>query len=381
MKKWIVCILGIVLTGCVSSSKNTDSGVIVLDGTNVTDKTRENFDLSAWVKDWDFAVLEQNDSCQLSKIRQIKIVGEDVFVVNVEELRSDIYRFTTAGQFRNRIGRPVSGYGFVTNTVIDSLNRKIYLLDIFESSVHLYDYEGEYLRSYRPYPLLQYVADAVCLGDNEILGYYGITRDHRLAYFTADSLLLVKDTLSYYEVGSGNPGVFNFSQNAISHYDGRVLLIRPFCDTIFEYRDRCLRPAFITETGASLPVGYQLENVPDCIGVKSELEAKGYFPKSGIFETDSHIWVGGGANRLMYDKQEGRGIYFRDSLCCHPDVFPPLDFIGRKGEFLVALASGGEILEIREAMKRQGMEPDGKLKELFGKVGEEDYVLFFYLFG
>ncbi len=377
MKKMIVCILGMVLMAC-TSSKNVE--VTVLDETNMEDKTQEDFDLSACVKDWDFAVLEQNDSCLLSGIRQIKIVGEDVFVVNIEGLQSDIYRFTTDGKLQNRLGRQGSGYDFVINVMIDSTNRKVCLLDIFEHSIHQYGYKGNYLRSYKPYPQLHYIADAFYLADNEILGYYGITRDYKMAYFMADSLLLLKDTLSFYQVSSDNPGVFNFSSNAVSHYNSRTLLIHPFCDTIYEYRDHCLRPVFVTKIGASLPENYRFEHFPNCLKVKEQLEKQGYCSKTGIFETESHIWIGCGRNRLMYDKRKNEGVYFKDSMHYHSDIYPPIDFIGRKGEYLVTLVSGEEILEAREAMMEQKMMPEGRLKELFERIEGKERVLFFYSF-
>ena len=41
--------------------------------------TNRKFDLSAQVRDWDYVVLEQNDSCCLTNISRLKIVGDDVF--------------------------------------------------------------------------------------------------------------------------------------------------------------------------------------------------------------------------------------------------------------------------------------------------------------
>ena len=379
MKKMIVCIIGTVLIAC-ASSKDTDSGAIILDKTNITDKTQGDFDLSALVKDWDFVVPEQNDVCALTRISQIKISGNDIFVVNVEGTQSDIYHFTSDGKFCNRVGQQGIGYDFVINILVDSVNRKVCLLDIFERSIHHYDYNGNYQRSYKPYPSLQYVADVFCLGDNEILGYYGICQDHHLAYFSADSLLNMEDTLSYYQVSFDSPGVLNFSKHAVSSYGGRTLLIQPFCDTIFEYQNSKLWPVFITKVGASLPENYKLKNHPDCVKTKDQLEKEGYYSKSGIFETNSHIWIGYGKNRLMYNKDNNAGVYFTDSMHCHAEVFPPLDFIGRKKEALVTLVSDKEVRHVKEMMIKQGIKPTGKLKELFEIAEGEPYVLCFYTF-
>lgn len=376
MKRVFICFIGILSWACFST---IESETVVWSAANMMDKTHEDFDLSTFVRNWDFSILEQNDSCQLSKVGRIKIMGDDVFIVNIDGIQSDIYRFTSSGQFKNQIGKQGNGYDFVTNILIDSVNRRVCLQDIFERSIHFYDYEGNYLRSYKPYPHLHDMADVFYVNDNEVLGYYGITQKQNLAFFVADSLLLLSDSLSFYSIVSDSPGVLNFSKNAVSHYGKRTLLIHPFCDTIFEYRNRRLYPAFITQIGASLPEKYGLEN-KDCIWVKNDLERQGYYSKSSIFETGSHIWIGCGKNRLMFNKETNSGVYFKDSLHYHADVFPPLNFIGRKGEWLVTFVRGEEILRVKTSMSQLGIVPKGRLKALFECVDSEQYVLCFYTF-
>ena len=91
MKFYVLLLLAIYVVGCVGKPEKA----YLLDSTNIEDMTNRKFDLSAQVRDWDYVVLEQNDSCCLTNISRLKIVGDDVFVVNVEAMQSDIYRFST----------------------------------------------------------------------------------------------------------------------------------------------------------------------------------------------------------------------------------------------------------------------------------------------
>ena len=71
----------------------------MLDSTNIEDMTNHKFDLSAQVRDWDYVVLEQNDSCWLTNISRLRLSVMMFFVVNVEAMQSDIYRFSIDGKF------------------------------------------------------------------------------------------------------------------------------------------------------------------------------------------------------------------------------------------------------------------------------------------
>ena len=82
MKFYVLLLLAIYVVGCVGKPEKA----YLLDSTNIEDMTNRKFDLSAQVRDWDYVVLEQNDSCCLTNISRLKIVGDDVFVVNVEAI-------------------------------------------------------------------------------------------------------------------------------------------------------------------------------------------------------------------------------------------------------------------------------------------------------
>ena len=128
MKFYVLLLLAIYVVGCVGKPEKA----YLLDSTNIEDMTNRKFDLSAQVRDWDYVVLEQNDSCCLTNISRLKIVGDDVFVVNVEAMQSDIYRFSIDGKFLNKIGQQGRDFGLVTNVVVDTFKNRVCLLDIID---------------------------------------------------------------------------------------------------------------------------------------------------------------------------------------------------------------------------------------------------------
>ena len=155
MKFYVLLLLAIYVVGCVGKPEKA----YLLDSTNIEDMTNRKFDLSAQVRDWDYVVLEQNDSCCLTNISRLKIVGDDVFVVNVEAMQSDIYRFSIDGKFLNKIGQQGRDFGLVTNVVVDTFNNRVCLLDIIDRCVYLYDYDGKRVNGKIACPWVGWVMD------------------------------------------------------------------------------------------------------------------------------------------------------------------------------------------------------------------------------
>ena len=352
---------------------------IILDEHNMEDLTGTDFDLSTQVREWDFIVLEQHDSCRLTNIARIRIASDDLFVVNVEGTRSNLYRYGSNGQLLNRIALQDRDYGFINNVWVDSARRQVYLPDLVDQTLRIYSYEGDSIAQYDRYLGLEFIADAIPTPEG-IMGYFGFTRKRRMAFFKADSLLRNIKGLTAYRATCDYPGSLNFSQNAISTYEGRTLFIQPFCDTLYTYTKGRIAPAYVTRTGASLPSKFEFTADADCVNLKQELEEQGYYSKTGIFETPTHLWIGCGSNRMVFDKRTSQGIYFRDQIIYHPDIFPPLDFIGCAGDRLAVLCSYREIEALRTGMASQQVEPTGKLKELFDQTSEGDQVVIFYVF-
>lgn len=376
MKFYVLLLLAIYVVGCVGKPEKA----YLLDSTNIEDMTNRKFDLSAQVRDWDYVVLEQNDSCCLTNIGRLKIVGDDVFVVNVEAMQSDIYRFSIDGKFLNKIGQQGRDFGLVTNVVVDTFNNRVCLLDIIDRCVYLYDYDGKRVNGKIACPWVGWVMDAVACSKDEFIGYYGFNKNNHVGYFRMDSLFTMRDTLSYYPVSSEFAGVLNFSMHAMDAYDGNMLLIQPFSDTIFHYQNSSLMPAYVTKSAPSTSTNIKMERYMDCTWLKEKLEAAGYYSKTSIFETKNHLWVGYGPNRLMFDKRIEKGVYFKDEIFYNSCVFPPLNFMERRGEQLMCHVKSKDIQALKEGMERSGMEAKGKLKKLFELEGDDLQILIFYEF-
>ena len=356
-----------------------ESTAIILDEHNMTDRTGIDFDLSAQVLKWDFILLEQNDSCRLTDIARIRFADDNIFVVNIEGMRSDLYRYDTEGRLLNRIARQGRDYGFINNVWVDKSQQRVYLPDLADKALCIYRYNGDSVARYERCLDVEFIADAI-VDDSGILGYFGITPKRRTAFFKADSNLRNAVRLSGSRTTSGYSGVINFSQHAISTHDGRTLFIQPFCDTLYTYAEGRITPAYVTRTGASLPPEFDFPASADCTILKQELEDGGYYSKTGIFETSTHLWIGCGPNRMQFNKRTSQGIYFQDRIVYHPDIFPPLDFIGCSGERLAVLCRYREIEALRAGMAAQGITPTGKLEKLFEQVSPGDWAVLFYTF-
>ena len=303
MKKQIFATCFILLSVACTPKQTTESTAIILDERNMTDHTGTDFDLSAQVLKWDFILLEQNDSCRLTDIARIRFADDDIFVVNVEGIRSDLYRYDAEGRLLNRIARQNRDYGFINNVWVDKSRQRVYLPDLADKALRIYRYDGDSVSRYERYLDVEFIADAI-VDDDGILGYFGITPKRRTAFFKADSILRNSVRLSGSRTTSGYSGVINFSQHAISTYAGRTLFIQPFCDTLYAYAEGRITPAYITRTGASLPPEFDFPAGADCTMLKQELEERGYYSKTGIFETSPTS--GSGAVPIVCCSTSGR---------------------------------------------------------------------------
>ena len=174
MKKQIFATCFILLSVACTPKQTTESTAIILDERNMTDHTGTDFDLSAQVLKWDFILLEQNDSCRLTDIARIRFADDDIFVVNVEGIRSDLYRYDAEGRLLNRIARQNRDYGFINNVWVDKSRQRVYLPDLADKALRIYRYDGDSVSRYERYLDVEFIADAI-VDDDGILGYFGIT--------------------------------------------------------------------------------------------------------------------------------------------------------------------------------------------------------------
>ena len=108
MKKQFFAACFVLLSAACASEQTTESTAIILDEHNMTDHTGTDFDLSAQVLKWDFILLEQNDSCRLTDIARIRFADDDIFVVNIEGVRSCLLYTSPSPRDRTRSRMPSS---------------------------------------------------------------------------------------------------------------------------------------------------------------------------------------------------------------------------------------------------------------------------------
>ena len=81
---------------------------------------------------------------------------------------------------------------------------------------------------------------------------------------------------------------------------------------------------------------------------------KGYFSKDEIYETKNWFVITYETGKLMYNKKTEKAFYMPKNVAMRGDMIYPDDLWGESGEKLVAVYTPGELLAMKDKMKRKG---------------------------
>ncbi len=144
MKKFFLfCSTIIIVTNLISLQSFCQPKYLINLAENLTNKGQIN--LSTIAESIEYIPLETYPDCILDQDYTIKLTDEYIFVDDFK----NIYRFTRNGKFLNKIGKQGKGPGEYVRLVgfeIDDSKKEVFLLDLIEHKVLVYNYDGAYLR-------------------------------------------------------------------------------------------------------------------------------------------------------------------------------------------------------------------------------------------
>lgn len=131
-------------------------------------KDKQTYPLSTISECIEYIPLEKTDKCIIEDIYNPFVTSTDIIVFDFKMC----YRFDREGRFLNQIGKVGRGPEEVVRPMgmaVDSLNRWVYLLDTGSERLVKYNYEGIYIKSYKPgfssMNLLLHKSNIILLGD------------------------------------------------------------------------------------------------------------------------------------------------------------------------------------------------------------------------
>ena len=152
MKKAILFLFILSFSGCVKGNKNINNKieknaqieVIDLAG-QLNKKVTAEHSLSDAAVALDIVLLEMNDATLLSRINNIVVTSDNIFVC---DSKVGVCRFDRKGKFLNKISKKGSGpgeYMYINKVQVDESNRYVYLYDYGLNCIFKYDFEGSFL--------------------------------------------------------------------------------------------------------------------------------------------------------------------------------------------------------------------------------------------
>jgi hypothetical protein len=147
MKKLTIIILGVIIISCNSKKEAPITSIIKVSPSYINNQTE---DYEKFIKKVTFIPLETDPQCLISKIDQLYIGSDGIFVL--DGMQKDIFRFSLDGKFINRIGTTGRGPGEFLNPVHFVVNEKqnvILINDRRQMKILKYSLDGKFIDEIR----------------------------------------------------------------------------------------------------------------------------------------------------------------------------------------------------------------------------------------
>jgi hypothetical protein len=265
------------MLGC----KNNNYDDVYIDLKSIIN-TEKSINLSALADSISYIQLETSDDCLLPEnIAIIHMDSTDVFVVD----NKCIYRFSSNGTFKNRIGRIGGGpeeYPQLLFTIVDPVNKLIFILT-HNNVLFFYNYDGHFIKKIK---LQGEIKSIDILNNNEIVCTSCDYENGFSAYLLScdydgnllNKYLLEKDDHSYQRT---------MHTSSISYSFHHALRIKsPHNDTIFQYNNNGISKHKVLSLGKYSPTRELVEDV----NRKHELYAN-YVQILAITESDNYLFL------------------------------------------------------------------------------------------
>jgi len=180
--------------------------------------------------------LETGKEFLISKISQLHITDSDIFIL--DEVQSQLFRFSAEGKFKNRIGRKGKGPGEYLNPTyffVDENQKKIKICDRRQKKIIIYDFAGKYIKELCTSLYFDVFFNDVNEGYWAFIDDYGnsINESEKLNFIKIDSIGKSCDQILGIE--KYNTQISNFSHISNHKIGNSVSFVLPFKNNIYSF--------------------------------------------------------------------------------------------------------------------------------------------------
>lgn len=246
--------------------------------------------------------LETLDSCLIKGIQKC-IETKDFFFISSD---GKLYKFTVAGKFLRLIGNIGQGpeeYVGVKDFQINEIDSILYIMDYFGRKMIKYDFDGNFLSSFRLPD--DYAVTSFCLNEGRVVFLASTNSvNPQITLYDEDNSSPVKISRQEREMekGEGFMGdVYPYEK------DGKTFLYHYFNDTVYVLEQDQLQPAYYIKTGKRTFEYEELNVFKEIPCTQSRIQL------SGLDETSRYVFIfyavthfkGNSRTNVMslYDKQ------------------------------------------------------------------------------
>ncbi|HLO58621.1 MAG TPA: 6-bladed beta-propeller [Bacteroidales bacterium] len=344
MNNFFTLIFLILIAGC---SRRQDDSLLVID----TEETKPGeMKLSQMFQKEGMVILETNDSCLISNIRQVIKVKDNLFILSSHDIDNEILKFNTDGKYIGRIGRIGHGpgeYSQLRDLTVDTLNNR--LIAGSDNGIIVYNFDGTLINKFS-FKTPEIIEDLAWI-DNSLLVFGIKFKTGSLIQYSMDIYdqnLKKQDSLILFVNKSEK---LNIVQNTIILSDvqsGKYLYFPvidkdvPLHDTIFKLKENNLIPTIRLKINSiEKNEDWKIENNGSPV-------FQDFLHINEAYRTDDFLFVNYQKVMpylLIYSFNEKKGDIIRsgftDDLLMpgqHNQLITPVPLNLRKGEFYYALS-------------------------------------------
>ncbi|MDR2810649.1 MAG: 6-bladed beta-propeller [Tannerellaceae bacterium] len=382
MKKLITisAIILFVTVGCTGGSKPSADDIITVD---VMASYPEKELILQDFMEIEYIPLET--ASEFITMAYVQYVGQDVIVVRNRNRSSDgdIFFFDRNGKGLKKINRQGQGgeeYTFLLWVILDEDRNEVFVNDHYSSKVFVYDYLGNFKRSFATKEGVYYDQinnfdpdNLICHDGNT--GFYDEIRSTFLIVSKQDGSITKEPPIPYEKKKTTlvrlvdeehNMGYSAAPRNQeLIPYRNNWILVEPSSDTIYQLQSDYSLTPFIARTPSIQVMEKEIFLFP---GVLTD---RYYFMQTVKKEYDFATSKGFPRTDLVYDKQEKaifRCIVYNDDFLDKKTVnmvYGDITLVNNKIAFIQKM----EAYELVEAYKKGALK--GRLKEIAAELDEE----------
>jgi len=310
------------------------------------------------MKDVRIIPLETSKESALSHVVDIGFFGDNLLV---QDAGHRLLCFDRQGHFLFPVGMRGRGNGEYLRINAFAVNESDTTVTIFDETsgrIITYDAIGELLESVRLDGKLLYMLQRVAPIPNDERGDYLCSGYVHKDYNRIYSLLSIKNSFCQ-ELQTtpmktrGTAEIIGI--HPINQYGGRLSLILPFSNSVFEYlpEEKKIVPRMTVSVGpkTKLLSQKQISRIDNySIMLKSEFMAQNYFPGfSSLYETNDYIYLDmDGRLYFLIDKNNNTGVAYEGYIGeIHPDANPLISVKLSDGNSFVGMLEPWRIKTLR----------------------------------